>query len=244
MTGVVARPAPSLPAASGDRPRSDLGPRSPMRVLVVASYPAVRAGLAALLARDRALQPVESMQSGRQGLDWAVAADACEVDAIVVDLTGAVDPDVEELSERFPGVPLVMLGASPRDVGPGIGAGPAAYLGSDADGQVLTAAVQAVVQGLTVLDPALAVAAGIHARPLDGDGATGTDAGEGEPLTARERQVLRLVADGLPNKTIARELGISEHTAKFHVGSLLAKLGAASRTEAVTLATRRGLLAI
>jgi DNA-binding NarL/FixJ family response regulator len=53
-----------------------------------------------------------------------------------------------------------------------------------------------------------------------------------------------LVAAGLPNKTIARELGISEHTAKFHVGSLLAKLGAASRTEAVTIATRRGLLAV
>jgi DNA-binding CsgD family transcriptional regulator len=52
------------------------------------------------------------------------------------------------------------------------------------------------------------------------------------------------VAEGLPNKAIARELGISEHTAKFHVGSLLAKLGAASRTEAVTLATRCGILPV
>ena len=68
-----------------------------------------------------------------------------------------------------------------------------------------------------------------------------TDPG-GETLTPREREVLELVAEGLPNKTIARELGISEHTAKFHVGSLLAKLQAGSRTEAVTTATRRGLL--
>ncbi|MBW3634805.1 MAG: response regulator transcription factor, partial [Chloroflexi bacterium] len=66
----------------------------------------------------------------------------------------------------------------------------------------------------------------------------------GETLTTREREVLQLVAEGLPNKAIARELSISEHTAKFHVGSLLGKLGAASRTEAVTLATRRGILPV
>ena len=56
--------------------------------------------------------------------------------------------------------------------------------------------------------------------------------------------MLELIADGLPNKAIARELGISEHTAKFHVGSVLGKLGASSRAEAVTLATRRGLLTV
>ena len=66
----------------------------------------------------------------------------------------------------------------------------------------------------------------------------------GDPLSPRELQVLALVADGLPNKAIARELGISEHTAKFHVGSVLGKLGAGSRTEAVTLATRHGILAV
>ena len=63
-----------------------------------------------------------------------------------------------------------------------------------------------------------------------------------EPLTARELQVLQLVAQGLPNKGIARRLGISENTAKFHVASLCGKLGASSRTEAVTLAARRGLI--
>ena len=63
-----------------------------------------------------------------------------------------------------------------------------------------------------------------------------------EPLTARELQVLQLVAQGLPNKGIARRLGISENTAKFHVASLCGKLGASSRTEAVTLAARGGLI--
>ncbi|MCC6386326.1 MAG: response regulator transcription factor [Dehalococcoidia bacterium] len=73
----------------------------------------------------------------------------------------------------------------------------------------------------------------------------GTPAGTsdtGADLTAREREVLTLMAAGLPNKTIALRLGISEHTAKFHVGTVLAKLGAASRTEAVMTAARRGLL--
>ncbi|CAN0511629.1 unnamed protein product, partial [Phaeothamnion confervicola] len=63
-------------------------------------------------------------------------------------------------------------------------------------------------------------------------------------LVPREREVLGLVAAGLPNKAIAHELGISDHTVKFHVSSLLTKLGAASRTEAVTVATRMGVLSL
>jgi DNA-binding CsgD family transcriptional regulator len=65
-----------------------------------------------------------------------------------------------------------------------------------------------------------------------------------EPLTNREQQVLRMLADGLGNKEIAGRLGISDHTAKFHVAQILAKLGAGSRTEAVTTAIRRGLVPI
>ena len=61
-------------------------------------------------------------------------------------------------------------------------------------------------------------------------------------MTTRELAVLRLVAEGLPNKTIAVRLGISEHTVKFHVNAILGKLGVASRTEAVVRATRLGLI--
>ena len=63
-----------------------------------------------------------------------------------------------------------------------------------------------------------------------------------EDLTPREREVLRLLAEGLPNKAIARQLGISEHTVKFHVNAILGKLAVASRTEAVVRATRLGLI--
>jgi DNA-binding CsgD family transcriptional regulator len=65
-----------------------------------------------------------------------------------------------------------------------------------------------------------------------------------EPLTARERQVLELLAEGLPNKTIAARLGISDQTVKFHVASISAKLGATNRTDAVRRAVRRGLIAL
>ena len=99
--------------------------------------------------------------------------------------------------------------------------------------------MRAVVAGLTVVDPTVAGLLGLQPRTRPAEAAD-----LGDPLSPRELQVLALVADGLPNKAIARELGISEHTAKFHVGSVLGKLGAGSRTEAVTLATRRGILAV
>jgi DNA-binding CsgD family transcriptional regulator len=65
-----------------------------------------------------------------------------------------------------------------------------------------------------------------------------------DPLTAREHEVLGLLAEGLPNKRIARQLGISEHTVKFHVSSVFAKLGAQSRAEAVSIGARNGLISL
>ena len=65
-----------------------------------------------------------------------------------------------------------------------------------------------------------------------------------EPLTAREAQVLNLLADGLPNKAIAANLGVSEETVKFHLAAIFGKLGASNRTEAVRIALRRGLVVL
>jgi DNA-binding NarL/FixJ family response regulator len=80
----------------------------------------------------------------------------------------------------------------------------------------------------------------------DGAARTGGDGDEAppEPLTARELEVLALVAEGLPNKAIAARLEISDQTVKFHVGAICAKLGAANRTDAVRRAIRRGLVAL
>jgi DNA-binding NarL/FixJ family response regulator len=205
----------------------DSGPRQ--RVLVVAAYPALRAGLLALLASDPSLDPIAASAEMEAPFQPALAA-------IVADYSAGEPDDLAATLESFPGTPLVLVGGDPTADGPGLSGTPVAYVASDVDAQALAAAVRAAAAGLIVLDPTVAGATGIHAHART--------TGAGESLTAREREVLELVAAGLPNKSIARELGISEHTAKFHVGSLLGKLGASSRTEAVTLATRRGILPI
>jgi two-component system, NarL family, nitrate/nitrite response regulator NarL len=205
------------------------GQGASLRVLVVAAYPALRAGLVSLLASDRQLEPIAS-----EGVELGDAGSAPS--AIVVDYSAGEAEEILSVAEAFPQSALVMIGADPATDGPGLSGAPVAYLPSDVDAAALTAAVRAAASGLIVLDPTVAGATGVHTHARTSEGA--------ETLTAREREVLLLVAEGLPNKAIARELGISEHTAKFHVGSLLGKLGAASRTEAVTIATRRGILPV
>jgi two-component system nitrate/nitrite response regulator NarL len=200
-----------------------------LRVLVVAAYPALRAGLVSLLASDRLLEPIAT-----EGAELGDAGSAPS--AIVVDYSAGEPEEILSIAEAFPQTAVILIGADPATDGPGLSGAPVAYLPSDVDAAALTAAVRATAAGLIVLDPTVAGANGVHTHARMTENA--------ETLTAREREVLLLVAEGLPNKAIARELGISEHTAKFHVGSLLGKLGAASRTEAVTLATRRGILPV
>jgi DNA-binding NarL/FixJ family response regulator len=200
-----------------------------LRVLVVAAYPALRAGLVSLLSSDPLMEPIAT-----EGVELGDASSAPS--AIVVDYSAGEPEEILSIAEAFPQTALVMIGADPATDGPGLSGAPVAYLPSDVDAAALNAAVRAAATGLIVLDPTVAGATGVHAHARSSEST--------ETLTAREREVLLLVAEGLPNKAIARELGISEHTAKFHVGSLLGKLGAASRTEAVTLATRRGILPV
>jgi DNA-binding NarL/FixJ family response regulator len=104
------------------------------------------------------------------------------------------------------------------------------------DAPSLRAALVATARGLTVLEPGLA-AAWLRAPP------PGADEGP-DVLTPREREVLDLLAEGLGNKAIAGRLGVSDHTAKFHVNAILQKLGAGSRAEAIVRAARRGLVAL
>jgi DNA-binding NarL/FixJ family response regulator len=109
----------------------------------------------------------------------------------------------------------------------------------DAPPGELAAAVGAVARGLVVLPKAMA------GRVIGEPAAVGVaEPAVEDPLTAREHQILGLLAEGLPNKRIARELGISEHTVKFHVSSVFAKLGVQSRAEAVSVGARRGLISL
>jgi DNA-binding NarL/FixJ family response regulator len=107
-------------------------------------------------------------------------------------------------------------------------------ISSDATTEEIEGAIHAVNAGLVVTTPAL-LADALPSPPAFGEGFA-------DPLSDRELEVLDRLAEGLSNKLIAHRLSISEHTVKTHVASILAKLGASSRTEAVSQAIRRGLV--
>lgn len=236
-----------------------------MRVYVIAAYPTVRAGLAALVRE----QPGWIVAG--QGAPGALAPGTTggePPDVALADLEGMRDADVIEalLAALRPRAGLVALGGP--DAGARRGetgrealrllaeaARAAAEQGlafgalrRDATTEEIVAALGAVAGGLIALDRRLAgdllaaperVAAGAGVAGVPGEERVAV---ADETLTPRELEVLQLMAQGLPNKLIAQRLRITEHTAKFHVSAILTKLAAASRTEAVTIAARRGLL--
>ena len=211
------------------------GPRA-LRILVAGQHPVVRAGLRGLLANA---DDVEVVGEATSADDLDALARDLHADVILLEWTASgVSRDAPPTGE--PEVPVLLLGA-PEEQGALddlLTGGARGFLLQDASGEEVVHAAQAVARGLVVVDAALAPTALSPHRSLP------TDDEMQDPLTEREHQVLELLALGLPNKTIAQRLAISEHTVKFHVGSVMAKLGAASRTEAVATALRRGLLAL
>ena len=201
-----------------------------VRVLVVADDPLARAGLATLLAG----QPGCSVVGQVAGDVDLAAIEVYRPDVLVWDL-GWGDPT--QSLERLAGlrdVPVVGLVPDQAHAADAWSAGVRGLLRREADAESLVAALRSVALGLASLDPALATAL----IPPQDQAPTPL----AEELTPRELEVLRLLAQGLPNKAIAQRLEISEHTVKFHVNAILGKLGAQSRTEAVVHATRLGLI--
>lgn len=244
-----------------------------MRVFVLSSVPAVRAGLAAVLRANAAVDvvgeedpvqgtPTASSRNSPQASagnspDTAIPM---ETDIIILDLDGIEDIEAVErwVAELRPTAGMLVLAAAGAEGVRGRANPAAARLleelarrltsqelafGAvlrDATGDEIRGAAQAVAQGLIVLDRRIAQDVLAAPERVSAEMERAPDADE--TLTAREREVLQLMAQGLPNKLIANRLHISEHTAKFHVSAILLKLGAASRTEAVSTAARRGLL--
>ncbi len=221
-------------------------PRPAARRLVVgivAAYPSMRAGLGALVQSDvnltaSAIAPAAlAAASGMPALGQISDADVILVEP--GDLGQETLANLVALG-REEDVPLLWLGTNglPENALKGRHAG--GVISPDADAETVVAAIQAVDQGLYVLDPTVSqvdISASGQASGPDPDSVPTT-------LSPREREVLALVASGMPNKAIARSLGISDHTVKFHVSSVLTKLDAGSRTEAVTIATRQGILSL
>lgn len=202
-----------------------------VRVLILADDPLARAGLAALLD---ATPPVDVAGQSSSDVDLTALLAAFQPDALLWDLGWTPDSQIAVLSQFVEerAVPVVALLATPALAGAARAAGARGLLSRGADGAHMAAALAAVAHGLLVFDETL----------LPAQASLPTDMELVEPLSNRELEVLRHLAEGLSNKEIARSLGISENTVKFHVNAILGKVGAQSRTEAVVRATRAGLL--
>ena len=203
-----------------------------LRVLIVADDPLARAGLAALLA-DQVGYTIVGQVAGDS--DLPASLDVYQPDVVLWDLGWSpssifdlpVDPKTFDL-------PFVALLNDPQQATDAWAAGMQGLLLRDADATQLLAALRAVTQGLVTIAPTLAdsLFPQVQLSPPS----------LVETLTPRESEVLQLLAEGLPNKTIALRLDISEHTVKFHVNAIMSKLNAQSRTEAVVRATQLGLI--
>ena len=190
----------------------------------------VRAGLEALVREDSRFQLVSlTSRNGASGSSSDVVLAESDLESVARVITSAA------------GAPIILITdeVSRADLRRLLHSGVRAVLGHEAAQHEILAAIEAVSAGLTALAP----------EQLDLLLPSTADNDESEPwlhesLTARESEVLAMLAEGTSNKEIAARLKISEHTAKFHVSSILAKLGATTRTEAVSRGVRQGLIVI
>jgi len=187
-----------------------------------------RAGLASVLGDESiaaALEPNEVVS-------WL--ENAGPPDVVVWDLGwGATEVPQELRAIEAAHIPILVLVDDATQASEVRQAAVVSVISRSAGREVMASAMIAAAAGLIVIDPAF------ETRPIP---CRSEAEGTLEPLTPREVEVLQWVAEGLPNKAIALRLGIRETTVKFHVNSILAKLGAQSRTEAVTRAARLGLI--
>ena len=207
------------------------------RVLIGGSSEVVRAGLESLLATVATFKVVGSFPIGAALAQF----EELQPEVLLLDLES---PEDESMSLPIESAisPLVVLTDNTENswAVEALRSGTRAIMPRDATSEEIVAAIQATAAGLVVLHPdglhsvLSPIAPGEQAEPDSSD----------QILTSREIEVLRMVAEGLGNKEIASRLGISDHTVKFHISSIFAKLGVSSRTEAVTVGIRQGLIMV
>jgi DNA-binding NarL/FixJ family response regulator len=205
-----------------------------LRVLIIAPYPTLQYGLRAALESADELEVVALAADLEQAL---ALLDSEEIDALLADAEWGRD-ELGLLAATPDMPPLTLLVEDPAGAAECFLAGAQAVLLRDATSDEIVASIRATAAGLTVLDNRVRSELAVTTTRA------GAPSAETSVLSVRELQVLELIAQGLPNKSIALELAISEHTVKFHVGSILAKLDAASRSEALARAIQAGLIAV
>jgi len=213
---------------------------SPIRVFVAEDHAIVRKGICALLT----LEPgIEVVGEAGNGLEAVRAIPACQPDVILMDLVMPEMDGIEAIQRivaRQPAARILVLTSFATDdkVLPAIKAGALGYLLKDSEPRDVVEAIRQVHRGEPSLHPRIA-------RKLMQELAESPDQPPtADPLTEREMEVLRLVAQGKSNRDIAGELTITEGTVRVHVSSILGKLHLASRTQATLYALREGLVSL
>jgi DNA-binding NarL/FixJ family response regulator len=204
-----------------------------IRILIADDHPVVRAGLQGMLASQSDFELVGEAATGNQAvtLSALLHPDVILMDLRMAEMDGAAA--TAQIQTQQPGTPVLILTTydTNADILRAIEAGATGYLLKDTPREDLFAAIRSVAQGKAVLAPTVATRLLRQRQTL-----------AGEALSARELEVLSLVARGASNKEIARSLYLSEATVKSHLIHLFGKLGVTDRTAAVTVALQHGLL--
>jgi NarL family two-component system response regulator LiaR len=213
---------------------------SPIRVLIADDHEIVRKGIRALLATKRDIQVVGEAGNGAEAVTQArtLHPDVVLMDLVMPKMDG-IQATREITSGQYGTRVLVLTSfAADAQVFPAIKAGALGYLLKDSGPQELIQAIHQVYRGEPSLEPSvarkvLAELSGTPKEPLTHD-----------PLTARELEILRLIAQGMSNKEIAGKLVIAEETVHAHVSNILNKLHLASRTQAALYALKEGIASV
>jgi two-component system, NarL family, response regulator LiaR len=213
---------------------------STIRVLIVDDHSIVRKGIRALLSTERDIQVVGEAGNGAKAV---AQAQALHPDVILMDLVMPKLDGIEatrQITAQQPGMRILVLTSFAADdkVFPAIKAGALGYLLKDTGPQELVQAIHQVYRGEPSLEPSIA------RKVLTELSATPQKPSSVEPLTQRELDILRLIAQGCCNKEIAEQLVITEMTVRTHVSNILGKLHLASRTQAALYALKEGLASL
>jgi DNA-binding NarL/FixJ family response regulator len=218
---------------------ADASPSAGLTVFLVDDHAIVRSGVRAYLDLIEDITVTGEAGNGQEALDRIAVLEPADAlpDVVLMDLLMPGMDGIEatrQLKARWPVIEVVAVTSFLEEskVRAALEAGAAGYLLKDAEADEVAAAIRATAAGECHLDPAVGklLAATLRA-PRSAAGS----------LTAREREVLTLIAEGATNRQIARRLSVTERTARTHVSNILGKLGLTSRTQAALWAVREGL---